>query len=143
MVQPNGLTNIAGAIANAATGLLGFASDAPRQIIDVSTDGQGNIGLEDDAADAAVAAGINAVNCLGIGAAANCGFIAGVGAFTVTAASFADFENALENKLAQEVGQVPGPPTLLLLVTALPVLANLSRRRRRESPIRQLTAQYE
>lgn len=114
MAQPGGLTNISGAISAAASALLAFNGDGTdpiREVVDVSTDGFQTVpGDPDQAALDAIADGIDAVNCLGVGPGADCGFIAGTDSFSRTVASFADFETALEDKLEAEVGPPP-PPT--------------------------------
>ncbi len=112
----SGGTDIGSAITALQNDILGNAIDSDRQVIDVSTDGAGSLGSQPGAA---LAAGIEQINCLGIGAGANCGFIGGTDAFSITVASFGDFEQALRTKLAREIpggnGTVPEPGMLALL----------------------------
>lgn len=113
MIQIGTNTAIGDAITTAAAAIaaLNFAT---REIIDVSTDGASNTGEDPvTAATNAVAGGVDQVNCLGVGGAANCGFIAGVGSFSLNAASFADFETAIALKLETEF-RVPEPTTLAI-----------------------------
>ncbi len=130
MTQIGGNTPIAAAIAAAQAALTGLDHANGNEIIDVSTDGMGNIGNEDTAADAAIAAGVEQVNCIGIGGGADCGFIAGAGAFSIAAADFAAFEAGLRNKIAQEVGEIPEPATLGILGFGLAGFAFMRRRRK-------------
>jgi hypothetical protein len=110
-------TAIGNAIAQAATDLTSASIVGLREIIDVSTDGINNVGQSPaTAATNAIAAGINQVNCLGIGAGADCSFIRGTGSFSINAENFAAFEGALTTKLAREIG-VPEPASLLLLAS--------------------------
>lgn len=115
MTQLGNLTNLAGAISTGATALTGFGP-LSKAIIDISTDGVATTGADPlTAANNAIAAGIDQVNCLGVGAGL-CGFIAGTDSFSVTATSFADFQDALTRKIAQEV---PEPSTVLLMGVGL------------------------
>lgn len=142
-----GMTKISGstalgpgieAAATALTGAFNCNEGDIKCLIDVSTDGQGNVGTNQvTAANAAVAAGVDQVNCLGVGFVANCNFVAGTGAFSVTADSFADFERALRTKLSSEGVIPPGPnPSVIplpaagwLLMAGLGGLAAVKRRK--------------
>ena len=130
MTQSGGLTATGPAIQSAATDLLGFAG-LTKRIIDVSTDGFGNVGINEGvAALAAVAAGINQVNVICIGGSANCAFNAGTGSFNVSA-SFANFESTLRGKLAREITPgVPEPSTWAMMLIGFAGLAFVGYRRR-------------
>ena len=131
MPKLDAATAIGDAIAKAATDLNTVTIASLRQVIDVSTDGVSNTGQNDvTAANNAVTAGIEQVNCLGIGGAANCNFIAGAGSFSINAANFAAFEGALNTKLAREIGLVPELASLLLLASGLIGAGLIARRRR-------------
>ena len=136
MTFQNGSTALAQSIDAAAAGILASGIMSDREIIDVSTDGEQFPAPPPDpsaAALAAVAAGIDQVNCLGVGGGADCSFIAGVGAFSITAGGFADFQAALEEKIEIETGGViPEPGTMILLGTGLLGLGGYHRRRRKE-----------
>lgn len=105
-------------------------------IFDISTDGDWNAGVDPDGdastvgtAEWAVDGLVDVVNCLGIGNSADCSFIAGVGAFSVTADNFDAFESALIRKIRRETGQdVSAPGTLALLGLGLFGLAFYRRR---------------
>lgn len=133
MTQLNQGTAIGTAIDTAAAALIGYGlSNLDKSLIDISTDGINTVGGSPvTAANNAVAAGIDQVNCLGVGGSANCGFIAGTGSFAVAANSFADFEAALETKIGKEInGVIPEPGAVSLFGVSALVLGLASRRRR-------------
>ncbi len=90
-----------------------------RQVIDVSGDGERNEGANTaDARDAALAAGVDAINGLAIGGASLQAWYAaniqgGAGSFVIGVNDFADFAAAIEQKLVAEIrNEVPEPGTL-------------------------------
>ncbi len=94
---------------------------AGRSLIDVSTDGFWNVGVDPNGpagtvgtAEWAVANDADRVNALGIGVVPN--FNAGAGSFTILANDFGDFEQTLVAKLQREL---PEPHTLALLALGL------------------------
>lgn len=106
-----------------------------RLVIDVSGDGAGNATASAAARDAALAAGIDAINGLAIGGSSledwyNNFIRGGDGSFVIGVSNFGDFEGAVLTKLQREItGSVPEPGTLLLLGLAASTLA-LTRRRK-------------
>jgi hypothetical protein len=133
MTQPGGSTSISGAINSFTTEIFGNGVTSTRQLIDVSTDGFNNVGDLNLAKTNALAAGIDQINCIGIGAGANCTpVIAGAGAFQLNATSFADFETALRKKIIIEVsGGVPEPGTWMMMIFGFGLAGTALRRQRR------------
>ena len=108
MTQAGGSTALGGAIQAAQTQIMGNAIDSTKQIIDVSTDGFGNIAPDQvTARNAALAAGIDQINGLLVGAGASSTFVGGTDAFAITIADFSTFQTAIENKLRQEIRGTP------------------------------------
>lgn len=135
MTQVNsGATALGTAIEAATTALTSSGNAGAKKVIDISTDGFGNSGTNQvTAANNAIAAGVDQVNCLGVGGSANCNFAAGTGAFSINVSSFGDFEQALRSKILRETGQVPAPATLALFGLGLLVVGAVSGRARRLS----------
>jgi hypothetical protein len=129
-----GWTNIGDTIDAAKNDILAFGlgNITEKALIDISTDGAWNFGANPSVAAAnAVAAGIDQVNCLGVGSGADCTFIAGVDAFAIAANSFADFERALTTKLEREIGPVIPEPSSVALYGVSLLLVSMAVRRRR------------
>lgn len=130
MTQLGGATTIAGAINTATADIFGNGITSTRQLIDVSTDGINNVGDLNAAKANALAAGIDAINCIGIGAGAQCGNVqAGAGAFSLAANDFGDFEVALRQKIVREVSGVPEPTTWAMMLLGFAVVGAAMRRK--------------
>jgi hypothetical protein len=138
MTRPGGSTSISGAINDFTTEIFGNSISSSRQIIDVSTDGVNNVGNLNTARTNALAAGIDQINCIGIGPGANCApVIAGTGSFGLNATTFDDFRVALRRKILIEVRGVPEPGTWMMMIFGFG-LAGTALRRQRRNGITQL-----
>ena len=113
------------------------AFEGNRWVIDVSGDGAENNGVDtSNARDAALAAGVDAINGLPIlGEAGLLNFYTnnikgGAGSFVLPAASFNDFEGAVAAKIGREIAQIPEPATLALF--GLGLFGFVASRRRKQ-----------
>lgn len=126
-------TAIGDAVLAARTFLVSYESALNTDIklvIDVTTDGANNFGANPNvAANAVQPLPIDAVNCLGIGAGADCSWVAGAGNNFGSATNFQALEAALQIKLRQEVNHTPEPGTLALVGLAVAGLGFAARRR--------------
>lgn len=126
-----GATAIGDAITSSANSLTAYETSLGvdlKLLIDVTTDGQNNSGSNPNTvANAITPSPIDSVNCLGIGAGADCSWVAGAGTDFGSAADFSAFQAALEGKIKQEF-DIPEPGTLAVL--GLGLLGLLSSRRK-------------
>jgi hypothetical protein len=124
MSQITGGTNIGGGVDRSQSDMdtyldtfaaTDFALDFTK-LIDVSTDGDHNTGLDPTAATTgALAAGYSAINCLGIGSFADCGW--NLSGLDFAATTFAEIEAVLKIKVGTELGTITVPePAALFLV---------------------------
>lgn len=104
-----------------------FSGTATRSIIDVSTDGVWNTGVDPAGPSTTVGTSrwavdvgdADVVNAIGIGTGVAPNFAYGPGSFSLLAANFQAFEPILIEKLRRETGQLPEPGTLALLAVTL------------------------
>lgn len=112
------------------------AYDGSRWVIDVSGDGTGGVAATQAARNAALAAGVDAINGLAIGGQAitnwyTANVMGGAGAFVESVDDFAGFEAAVDRKLGREISNVvPEPSTYVLMATGLVAVLGVARRRR-------------
>jgi uncharacterized protein YhjY with autotransporter beta-barrel domain len=104
-----GGTNPAAGIDLATASIFGNNIESTRQVIDVSGDGAGNASLDQAARDAALAAGVDAINGLPIGDQSLADYyenniVGGADGFLTPAATFEDFEASILEKLQREIG---------------------------------------
>jgi hypothetical protein len=131
----SGGTNPAAGINAATTAITGNTYEGTRKVIDVSGDGTGNSGSDIAARDAALAAGIDAINGLPINLSPgdtsiedyySANIVGGQGSFTEAAEDFSDFERAILAKLRREIlGEIPDER--LLFAGLRPIAIALSR----------------
>ncbi|MEA5563955.1 DUF1194 domain-containing protein [Anabaena sp. UHCC 0399] len=126
--RPFGGSTVIGSAIDFATPLI-FNNDfdSTRQVIDVSGDGASNAATTSAARDAALAAGVDAINGLVIGNSTslfnfyNNNVKGGTGAFVLQANTFQDFAATVQQKLEIEISappttSVPEPATLIGLL---------------------------
>lgn len=134
MSYTGGGTPTDAAVNLATADIFGNSIVSARQILDISTDGVPNSqSAYNTAKAAALAAGIDQINCVGIGAGADCSLVTGgTGAFSVNATTFDDFETALKRKITREVtgGAVPEPSTWAMMIGGFGLVGAAMRRRR-------------
>ena len=135
-ITRSGATALGPAIETAAASILAAGGAGDTFVIDVSADGGGNVGINQvTAASNAIAAGVDNINGLGIGAGANLNFVMGPNSFATQIDNFSQLEQALTDKLQRETGTVPPPtgavPEPSFAIPAMLVGLMAYRRRRR------------
>ncbi|MBS0640671.1 MAG: DUF1194 domain-containing protein [Proteobacteria bacterium] len=126
-----GSTAIGDALTASAASLVAFnisQGGGLRLIIDVTTDGENNFGSDPaTVATGLVPGSVAAVNCLGIGASANCSFVAGAGT-DFGSVSFANLDAALTAKIQIET-TIPEPAKLLVVGVGVMCIGVVRRKR--------------
>ncbi|WP_321493616.1 DUF1194 domain-containing protein [uncultured Desulfobacter sp.] len=130
ITQQNGSTNTSAGIDLAVSTLTAFdtTDSFDRWVIDVSTDGQWNMGY--NPYTAAVTAvdtyGVDAVNAIGIGTTT--AFNYGTNSFALQA-DWNNFSDVLAEKLSREITATPEPATMMLFGIGLLSLAGIRRKK--------------